>query len=771
MQEFVQLCLSWLWIGWTNAAAIAITAILYTRGWWHLRPLLPERYSRLGLTSFLSGLAALWIALSPPLESVSALFLSAHMVQHLLFLVVAPPLLLLGCPALPLLRGLPRSLSHDGVAPFLHSVAAKKLGAFFSRRLSCWLAFVVTLILWHVPVAFDLALRSTGWHHFEHACFLGSSLVFWGSVVRPSVGDNNDAGWILPAYLLAADIANTALSAVLTFSDRVLYPPYASVPRLFGTTALSDQVAAGLIMWVPGSLFFVVPAFVIAMRQASSRKLLVPRIRSESREVRRRVLAPRAPHSAAHGINVLEWPLVGKLLRGGGTRRAIQFVLLILAVVIVASGFLGSTRPDANLACVLPWTYWRFFAVVSLIVAGNLSCMVCPFTLPRELGRRRAGPRKSWPRVLRTKWVAVALLLLLVWAYEAFSPWELPAATAALVLAYFGASYVIGRVFEGASFCRYICPIGQFQFVGSLASPLEVKIRRPDACATCSTHDCIRGNEDVVGCEMGLHLPVKNGNMDCTFCLDCVRACPHENIGLFAAAPGRDLFREVRRSPLARLRGRSDIAALTNVFVFAAFANAAAMTNMAVVWRNGIASHFGFSSTLIVTTGFFLLSLIALPALLIAGSAAAGLALSGREQSFGETARGFSVALVPLGLAMWAAHLLFHFVMGWNSIWPSLRSLAAFVGGRTAASTDVYSPLMSADSLLRLQALLLGIGLLMTLYAGWRIARSGAQTFAAVVSLVAPWSAVCVGFYFAGVWIFLQPMATGIALLPGIRAH
>ncbi len=148
MQSFVQICLSSLWIGWTNAGALTLTVILYFRGWSQLNRILPERYSRFELIAFLTGTAAIWLALAPPMEALSALLLAAQRrIQHLLLLVVAPPLLLLSRPSLPILRGLPRSLAHDGIAPFLHSSVTKKLETLLSQLLPCWLAFVGTLIL------------------------------------------------------------------------------------------------------------------------------------------------------------------------------------------------------------------------------------------------------------------------------------------------------------------------------------------------------------------------------------------------------------------------------------------------------------------------------------------------------------------------------------------------------------------------------------------------------------------------------------------------
>src|SRR5207302_6341805 len=119
--------------------------------------------------------------------------------------------------------------------------------------------------LWHAPPVYDLALRSSGWHYLQHACFLGTALLFWYPVVRPYPSRPRWSPWLLLPCLLLADVQNTVLSALFTFSDRPLYAYYAAVPKL-GGSALDDQSAAGVIMWVPGTLAFLVPLFGIGLR-------------------------------------------------------------------------------------------------------------------------------------------------------------------------------------------------------------------------------------------------------------------------------------------------------------------------------------------------------------------------------------------------------------------------------------------------------------------------------------------------------------------------
>jgi cytochrome c oxidase assembly factor CtaG/polyferredoxin len=715
-------------------AGVLLPAALYIRGWRRLAALHATHLPPARLAAFLGGLCALFLALASPLDAFAGLLLSAHMAQHLLLMAVAPPLLLLGAPLIPLLRGLPRWAARDALGPFLAWPPLRRFARGLTHPLPAWITMAAATIGWHLPPAYQLALRSPFWHGLEHACFFWAAILFWWPVVRPWPSRPQVTAWALPPYLLLADLLNTALAAFFTFSDRLLYPVYGGAPRLFGLSAPDDQVLAGVLMWVPGSVAFLLPAVVITWR------LLSPPAPDTARPPVRRpsVVVPRA------GFDLLRVPLVGSLLRARYGRRILQSVMLVLAAAVVWDGFTGPTLAPMNLAGVLPWTYWRALAVVALLVAGNVFCMACPFMLPREIGRRLGLATRRWPRGLRSKWLAVALLGLFFWAYEAFSLWDSPAATAAIVLAYFAGALVVDSVFRGASFCKYVCPIGQFHFVGSLVSPLEVKVRRPQACAACTTHDCLRGHAGQRGCELALYLPRKRGNLDCTFCLDCVKACPHDNVGLLAVVPARDLVRDPLRSAVGRLSRRPDVATLALVFVFGAFLNAGAMVAPTRAWMQATAARLGFASNLPVTTGLFAAVLLLAPLLVRSGAAA----------------RRFSLALVPLGLAMWTAHFLFHGLSAWSALGPVARRMAGPWGGTAPlpAAWAMARPLLDAPGMLALEVLLLDAGLLVTLYVGWRIACALAPRTRASLALLLPWAFLAVALYGAGVWVFLQPM-------------
>jgi len=257
------------WVGLATAViGIKAGAVVYTAGWRRYRRKLPGRFTGTQLAAFVGGLVSLWAAIASPLDKAADKFLSAHMVQHILLLTVAPALLLLGHPLLPLLRGLPEVLRRT-IAPFFLRGPLRRAGRALAHPLVALLLSSVVLWVWHLPGLFQLALRVPAVHLAEHASFFVSGLLFWYPVVQPWPSRPRWPSGAMIPYLLTADVMNTVLAAVLTFSDRVLYPAYEFQSRTGAATALSDQVLAGVIMWVPMSLAYLIPAALLTMRMLS----------------------------------------------------------------------------------------------------------------------------------------------------------------------------------------------------------------------------------------------------------------------------------------------------------------------------------------------------------------------------------------------------------------------------------------------------------------------------------------------------------------------
>src|SRR6266403_137114 len=753
---------SWDFNPWLLTPAL-VTGVLYARGWRRLYKRVPHRFGFRQFTSFYAGLITILFALMSPLDAFAGWLLTVHMIQHLLLMMVAPPLLLYGAPYLPLLFGLPRDFLRDGLRPFLASPTLRKVGQFIVHPVFSLSAFVFTNTAWHVPVMYELALRSPTWHQVEHVCFLTTALLFWWPIIQPYPWVARTQRWLIVPSLFLADIQNPALSAFLIFCERVLYPTYATVPRITSLTPLEDQAAAGAIMWVAGSVFFLVPGGLVTIKLLSTRRTLA----SRKQATRSQLVRSGLTHSVKQGpskparLDLLSLPFIGRLLRWPHFRRFAQLIMFLLAVLVVLDGLFGHQMAAMNLAGVLPWTHWRGLTVFALLIVGNIFCFACPFNFARELGRRILPARWSWPRRLRSKWIAIALLLLFFWAYEAFSLWESPSYTAILVIGYFAAAIIVDGLFKGASFCKYVCPIGQYQFVQSLISPVEVGVRNLAVCSTCQTHDCLRGNDKQRGCELQLFQPRKASNLDCTFCLDCVHACPHENVSLLASLPGTQLV-TIQRSKKRRDRlfRRFDVAVLIFLLVFAAFINAGGMVLPVQAWEQSLQASLGVGSIQPVLGVSYLLSIIVVPVLLIACCVWLSRILGRIRLGWKETVSGFAPAFVPVGFSMWLIHFSYHLFSSGQTALPVMQRAAMDVGITILGAPNwlLSSTMPSLDWLPSFELLLLDLGLLLTLYISWRIASRFRLNFVQTLRLNAPWAALAVALYLIGVWIIFQPM-------------
>jgi putative membrane protein len=237
-------------------AGVALVAGAWT-GAWVARGVRP----RGGETAALAGaLVALLATLNGPLHELSDRFLfSAHMVQHLVLTLVVPPLLLIAVP----------SWMVDGMlrAPRVAAVARA-----LTRPLPALAVYTVALVGWHLPRAYGLALEVHGWHIVQHLTLMAASTLAWW----PVVGRSRHAPRLPYAaqilYLFAFGLPMTAVAAMITGAETLLYPFYAAAPRLFGLTALADQRLGGVLMWVPAGVVPLVAFTVVFFRWVAAER-------------------------------------------------------------------------------------------------------------------------------------------------------------------------------------------------------------------------------------------------------------------------------------------------------------------------------------------------------------------------------------------------------------------------------------------------------------------------------------------------------------------
>lgn len=236
-------------------AYVAIAAVLYWAGGRGYRR---TTHQRLRAASFAGGLATIVIALESPIDTYADQLFWVHMLQHVLLLTVAPPLILLGRPWPRMWRALPlQSRTKIGRAIALSRWAAPLRA--LAQPWSAWLLFNVTFVAWHLPAAYNLTLSSNAVHDLEHAMFFFTGLLFWARVIDPGPLRPRLEWPMRIAYVISAMIVGWVLAITLVLVPHPLYSHYALLAhRPGGLTAMTDQQLAGGVMWVLGSLSYTI---------------------------------------------------------------------------------------------------------------------------------------------------------------------------------------------------------------------------------------------------------------------------------------------------------------------------------------------------------------------------------------------------------------------------------------------------------------------------------------------------------------------------------
>jgi putative membrane protein len=251
-----------MWGSWSiepvTIALLALSALLYAVGAARLQQRgHPPSIRR--TISFYAGLGILVVALLSPLHALSEVLLSAHMVQHLLLILIAAPLIVYGASLVPLMMGLPRSIRRftqriRSIVPPTLKILLNPVVVGCLHALAMW--------SWHLPALYRWGLQSSSVHALEHASFLSTALLFWALVIdagrrrRPTYG----AGVVL---VFATMLQSSALGAVLTFATRPLYSVHIVRAREWGIEPLVDQELAGLIMWIPAGAIYLLTMAVL----------------------------------------------------------------------------------------------------------------------------------------------------------------------------------------------------------------------------------------------------------------------------------------------------------------------------------------------------------------------------------------------------------------------------------------------------------------------------------------------------------------------------
>lgn len=403
------------------------------------------------------------------------------------------------------------------------------------------------------------------------------------------------------------------------------------------------------------------------------------------------------------GFDLLSLPGVRRFVRWRYARLVFQIPLLVLAAFVIIDGLTGRQVAPRNVATTAVWLHYRGLLVIGIAIIGNAFCAACPLMLTRGPSRWLAGllPRRlTWPKALRSKWLVLGLLVAFFVSYELFDFWASPWLTAWLALGYFGAALLVDVLFPAGTFCRYVCPLGNFNFALASVSPSQITAIDADVCRSCVEKPCLHGRHSGTvatagadtafiplhsivnpngagrfpGCETDLFVPTITSNMDCTLCLNCVRACPYDNVALTVRSPGRELA----RSPWLR-RGRLSVMVMAVLLTFWGVMNALAMITPFYGFAEDLATWLGTrSEALLLTVLYAGISVVGMGvsvAVMLAADAAGGVAPRPRR-----ALERWGYVVVALGFGFWGAHYTFHFLTGALSIVPVFQHFFEFRG-------------------------------------------------------------------------------------------
>ncbi|MBF0434770.1 MAG: 4Fe-4S binding protein [Magnetococcales bacterium] len=243
-------------------------------------------------------------------------------------------------------------------------------------------------------------------------------------------------------------------------------------------------------------------------------------------------------------LNRSPWPLVG-----------LKMIALLVFLVVVTAGLVGTSLPERNLATFFVWNLWWPLVVVSVFFIGTAWCAICPWdTLATWLVRRRLwqrvmpppGLNLKVPRLLRSVWPALVMFMGLTWLELGIGVTGIPKATALMALLMVILSLVSLLLFERKAFCRYFCPVGRTLGFYSRLAPIGVRAQEQDLCTNCTTMECYNGSATIEPCPTHLTIGRFSQNTFCISCGQCALSCPYGNVSWRLRPPGAEALAEAR---------------------------------------------------------------------------------------------------------------------------------------------------------------------------------------------------------------------------------
>jgi polyferredoxin len=432
--------------------------------------------------------------------------------------------------------------------------------------------------------------------------------------------------------------------------------------------------------------------------------------------------------SGSGALNFLDIPLIKGLFLWKYIQPALQVPLLILLLVLIFLAMADIQDSGRNISAILIWTIWWAGIIFTFVLVGRLWCFMCPVGAFSEWTSRIFKPHRLFPLKLRNVWLANGMFVLLTWFDIQLGVVRNPIVTGSLLLAIMIIALVVSMIYARRSFCRYLCPIGGIIGIYSMFSAVELRSKDPEVCKGHKRKDCYLGNERGYGCPMFEMIPTMDSNNACTFCGECIKTCPKNNIVLRV----RPFFKDVWTT-----RNRSlDEAALAVVLVgISIFVTGdmlepwAGWIEAAMTWIPAQQLGIQYEYTVEIITKsilYFSISLLLIPGFMMLAAAISNRIVgAGNHNGLKQTFITFGYMFIPIGLSMHLAHNLGHLLNESGKIIPAVKR-----------AINIYTPFSAGEPNWRVgaepltdSALLywtqMGIFILFfgfSLYAGYRIA-------------------------------------------------
>ncbi len=442
-------------------------------------------------------------------------------------------------------------------------------------------------------------------------------------------------------------------------------------------------------------------------------------------------------------------------------RFSLQAFVTVSFLLIIGAGLFGNQNPSLNIAPILTWTVWWGLLVVLVLYAGKAWCYVCPWDAMAGWAERLALWRKSdeglsvgwsWPRIVRNISIATILFVGLTWIELGFGVTMKPRITAYLAIGMLLMAVVSALLFDRKSFCRYGCLVGRVSGLYALFAGTEVRPRDRDRCRACGTKECVKGSETAYGCPTFLYPGKLQVNTYCIQCMECIQACPHDNLAVNLRPWGSDLA--VEGKP------RTDEAYLALLMLAITGFHGLTMTPAWGQFVDALREFADLGRVVGFSVGMLLLMTgpVAIYAVLVALSKH----LAGRDAPTGLSYHDYFVryayALLPIALFYHIAHNSEHLLMEGPKIAALISDPFGWGWNLFGTAGWVIPPLISLDKLWLLQVALVLIG---HVYSLWVAQRTSLRLFGSGPVALRSQVPMLIGmicFSVFSLWLLKQPM-------------